>query len=203
MLGHGEIVARAYAASVLALVPTAPGWAEVALADVEALLSDHAHCEKKAAQQAMSLLHAVSAHDEVVLRLARLAEQEAEHLRRVIETIHSLGLHLRPDTTNAYAAALARDANDTIDRLIVAALIEARSHERLELLTVALAARPDLAHLVPMFDELRACEAGHAHTYLQIAALVADERRVQARIPAWVEREASAIAGVEPRSAVH
>ncbi len=188
---------------MLDLAPTPPGWAEVALADLEALLSDHAHCEKKAAQQAMSLLHALADHDEVVVRLARLAEQEAEHLRRVIETIHSLGLHLRPDTTNAYAAALARDANDTIDRLIVAALIEARSHERLELLTTALSARGDLAHLVPLFDELRACEAGHAHTYLQIAAIACDEQRVEARLPVWIEREAAAIRSAICRSAIH
>jgi tRNA 2-(methylsulfanyl)-N6-isopentenyladenosine37 hydroxylase len=188
---------------VLVLVPTLPGWTEVALQDVEALLSDHAHCEKKAAQQAMSLLHALADHDEVVVRLARLAEQEAEHLRRVIETIHSLGLHLRPDTTNAYTAALARDANDTVDRLIVAALIEARSHERLDLLTNAFRNRDDLAHLVPLFDELRACEAGHAHTYLQIAELVCDRARVDARLPGWLDREAVAISSVAPRAAIH
>lgn len=188
---------------MLELEPTAAGWADIALRDVEALLSDHAHCEKKAAQQAMSLLHALADRDEVVVRLARLAEQEAEHLRRVIEAIHSLGMHLRPDTTNAYAAALAREVNDTIDRLIVAALIEARSHERLALLTLGLAARADLANLVPLFEELRACEAGHAHTYLQIAELVCDGPRVEARLPVWLAREAKAIAMVTPRAAIH
>ncbi len=188
---------------MLDLVPTPPEWADHALEDVEALLSDHAHCEKKAAQQAMSLLHAVADHDEVVVRLARLAEQEAEHLRRVVEALHALGLHLRPDTTNRYTAALAADARDTIDRLIVAALIEARSHERLALLCEALDRRPALAHLVPLFEELRACEVGHAHTYLQVASLLCDRSRVEARLGRWVERETAAIAAVAMRSAIH
>ena len=188
---------------MLTLVPTDPGWATLALSDPEALFSDHAHCERKAAQQAMSLLHAVNAYPDVVLRLARLAEQEAEHLRRVIEMLAGLGLHLRLDQPNHYAQRLAASAADTIDRLIVAALVEARSHERLSLLRAELVNHPTLGHLESFYAELCACEAGHASNYLTIAERVVGPDRVGARVERWIEREAVAIRSVEPRSAIH
>ena len=59
------------------LVPTAPGWAAIALADPEALLSDHAHCEKKAAAVALSLLGTSVDDPDAVMRLARYKLPEA------------------------------------------------------------------------------------------------------------------------------
>lgn len=187
----------------LALVPTAPGWADAALDDVEGLLSDHAHCEKKAATTALNFLQHHGDRPAVALRLARLAEQEANHLRRVLEHMAHLGLTLRPDGGNDYARALVVQAHDPVDRCIAAACIEERSHERLTLLRDAVRARPDLVHLVEFFDELRACEAGHTHTYLDLACELRDVRTVERRLPTWVEREAAAIGAVPVRPAVH
>ncbi len=187
----------------LDLVPTPDGWADIALADVEALLSDHAHCEKKAATTALGLIQPFSDSPEVVMRLVRLAEQETNHLRRVLETLRSLGFSLQRDPGNLYAGLLMRQASDVVDRCIAAACIEARSHERLELLTVAFASRPDLVHLIPFFRELEACEAGHAHTYLEIAAIVHGESTVASRVSLWQQREAAAINAILPRSAIH
>jgi tRNA 2-(methylsulfanyl)-N6-isopentenyladenosine37 hydroxylase len=187
----------------LELVPTPDGWADIALRDVGALLSDHAHCEKKAATTALGLLQPMSDSPDVVMRLVRLAEQETNHLRRVIEALRDLGYSLQRDQGNVYAGLLMRQTTDVVDRCIAAACIEARSHERLDLLTVALAQRPALVHLVALFEELRACEAGHAHTYLEIATTVHGAATVQARISTWQQREAVAIASVVPRCAVH
>jgi tRNA-(ms[2]io[6]A)-hydroxylase len=187
----------------LDLTPTPSGWADAALDDVEGLLSDHAHCEKKAATTALNFLQHHGDRPAIALRLARLAEQEANHLRRVLEHMARLGLTLRPDTGNDYARALVLQAHDPVDRCIAAACIEERSHERLTLLRDAIALRPDLAHLVDFFDELRACEAGHTHTYLDLACELRDEPTVLRRLPAWIEREAAAIGAVSARPAVH
>ena len=202
---HGWIVGRGVLSPPmhLELIPTALGWADIALSDVEALLSDHAHCEKKAATTALGFLQPFSDSPEVVMRLARLAEQETNHLRRVIESLRALGYSLQRDPGNLYAGMLMRQASDIVDRCIAAACIEARSHERLALLADALSTRRALAHLVPFFEELRACEAGHAHTYLEIAALVHGDAIVAQRIPIWEQREAAAISSVVARPAIH
>ena len=121
---HGVTLRRqvhvdTYGAPVrLDLVPTPAGWAGTALDDVEGLLSDHAHCEKKAATTALNFLQHHGDDPVVALRLARLAEQEANHLRRVLEHMAALGLHLRPDTGNDYARALVVRAHDPVDRCI-------------------------------------------------------------------------------------
>lgn len=187
------------------LVPTAPGWAAAALADPEALLSDHAHCEKKAAAVALSLLGASVDDPDAVMRLARLAEQETEHLRRVLEGMQRLGMSLRPDRPNPYARAL-RDAarpGHAEDRLLCAAMIEARSHERLELLQAAVAGDAELGFLAALFDELAACEAGHAHTYVVLAARRIGRDGTADELRRWEAVEAAAIADVPHRSAVH
>jgi tRNA-(ms[2]io[6]A)-hydroxylase len=187
----------------LELVPTGSGWTAIAVRDVGALLSDHAHCEKKAATTALALLTAHHDQPALVLRLARLAEQETDHLRRVLEAMRGLGYELQPDEGNDYARGLARLARDSIDRCIVAALIEARSHERLALLTETARTHPELGALHPLLDELRASEAGHAHVYLELACALAGRDEVARRLPTWCEREAAAIASAPARSAVH
>ena len=187
----------------LVLGPSPHGWADAALDDPAALFSDHAHCEKKAATTALNLLQQNGDRPSIVLRLARLAEQETNHLRRVLEHMAHLGYTLLPDHGNDYARALVLQAHDPVDRCIAAACIEARSHERLALLADAVGSRSDLAHLVGFFDELRACEAGHSHTYLEIASELRDPATVRKRIPQWIERESAAIAAVSPRPAVH
>ncbi|MBX7159780.1 MAG: tRNA-(ms[2]io[6]A)-hydroxylase [Acidimicrobiia bacterium] len=187
------------------LAPTAEGWAEVALGDPEALLSDHAHCEKKAAAVALSLLGTMLDDPEAVMRLARLAEQETEHLRRVLEGMRRLGFSLQPDRPNTYARAL-RDAvrhGRPVDRLLCAAMIEARSHERLELLRGSVEVHDELGFLAPLFDELAACEAGHAHTYVVLATRRIGAAATARELRRWEAVEADAIAGVPHRCAVH
>ena len=192
----------------LDLVPTPAGWAARALEDVEGFLSDHAHCEKKAATTALGFMQYAAAnlandHPDVVMRLARLAEQETNHLRRVLDAMRLLGLRLRPDVGNNYAKSLIRQAHDVVDRYIVAACIEARSHERLALIRDELDNHESLAHLVAFFDELKACEAGHAAMYLELACAERDEHTVRRRIPTWTAREAEAIAASDRSSVVH
>ena len=127
---------------------TPPGWAVAALKDPEGLLSDHAHCEKKAAVSALNLSLSLAEVPKASILLARLAEEELNHYRRVLEILHACGWRLRPDHGNAYANALLGFATRVgprklLDRLLSAALIEARSCERLRLLEQECRRRPE------------------------------------------------------------
>jgi tRNA-(ms[2]io[6]A)-hydroxylase len=194
-------------------VETPASWAEAALADPEGLLSDHAHCEKKAALAALSLLHAFPGEPRPALLLAKLAEEELGHFRRVLEALQRFGWSFRPDGGNRHAQGLlaiaeadrkGRKGQDPLlDRLLIAALIEARSCERLHLLEQAAGAHGDLgnAEWLAFLFELERCEAGHALAYLSLA----EDRSpsAQARLDWWLDREAEVIAGLPWRAAVH
>lgn len=190
---------------------TPEGWAESALQDPEGLLSDHAHNEKKATLTAMSLIHAFPGEARIPILLARLAEEEAQHFRKVLETLHSLGWALRPDKGSRYAQALMAvketgkgTAPPLLDRLLIGALIEARSCERLWLLERASRAHPSLGQpaWLDFLLELERCEAGHALTYLRIAEEIFP-RETQARLDWWLDREAEVVVGLPWRAAVH
>jgi tRNA-(ms[2]io[6]A)-hydroxylase len=137
--------------------------------------------------------------------LARLAEEELNHYRRVLEALQGFGWTLRPDHGNAYAQALHKLASKgLLDRLLIAALIEARSCERLWLLEQAGASHPELgsAPWLAFLLELERCEAGHA---LSFRSLAVDRfgPEAEARLDWWLEREAEIILTLPWRSAVH
>ena len=184
---------------------TPAAWAEVAIADPAALLSDHAHNEKKAALNALNLSQSFADVPRASILLARLAEEELNHYRRVLEALHTLGWPLHPDGGNAYAKALhAHAAKGLLDRLLIAALIEARSCERLWLLERAGANHPELgsAAWLAFLLELERCEAGHALGYRSLAG----ERfgaEAETRLDWWLDREAEVIQTLPWRSAVH
>lgn len=182
---------------------TPDGWAEAALRDPAALLSDHAHNERKAALGALQLAQKLRDQPHALLILARLAEEELNHHRRVIEALQRFGWALGPDGGNRYAQGLHAHGKDLLDRLLIAALIEARSSERLWLLEQACTRHPELG-AAPWMDfllELERCEAGHAVAYLAIAR----ERfpDVDARLDRWLDVEAELIQGLSWESRVH
>jgi tRNA-(ms[2]io[6]A)-hydroxylase len=180
-------------------------WAQAAIADPAALLSDHAHNEKKAALNALNLSQSLADVPRASVLLARLAEEELNHYRRVLEALHTFGWLLRPDGGNAYAKALhAHAAKGLLDRLLIAALIEARSCERLWLLEQAGATHPELGSTawLAFLLELERCEAGHALGYRSLA----EERfgmEAITRLDWWLDREAEVIQSLPWRSAVH
>ena len=184
---------------------TPAAWAVAALQDPAALLSDHAHCEKKAALTALTLSQVFADSPRASVLLARLAEEELNHYRRVLEALQGFGWVLQPDGGNAYAQALHKlAAKGLLDRLLVAALVEARSCERLWLLEQAGPAHPELgsAPWLAFLLELERCEAGHALAYRSLA----EERfgaAVGPRLAWWLDREAEIIRSLPWRSAVH
>ncbi|HJV91734.1 MAG TPA: tRNA isopentenyl-2-thiomethyl-A-37 hydroxylase MiaE [Holophagaceae bacterium] len=188
---------------------TPPEWAESALRDPAGLLSDHAHNEKKATLTALSLVHAFPDEIRPAILLSRLAEEEAQHFRKVLEALDTFGWKLRPDRGNRHAQGLLaakdkdRGADPLLDRLLIGSLIEARSCERLWLIEQAAQAHPELGdpQWLAFLLELERCEAGHALTYLRLA----QERfpGADARMDWWLDREAEVVSGLAWRSAVH
>ncbi|HEY3816539.1 MAG TPA: tRNA isopentenyl-2-thiomethyl-A-37 hydroxylase MiaE [Polyangiaceae bacterium] len=175
-------------------VPTDAAWAVEALGEVDAVLADHAHCEMKAASNALSLATRHLADAELVRALTDLAREEIEHFQRVLAVLVERGVPLGPPPVDAYAAELRRAANELprgagdaaplVDRLLVGALVEARSCERFKLLAEATAARPEHASLHALWNELLAAEARHYRTFVELATRAAGGERdaVQARL---------------------
>lgn len=178
---------------------TDPRWVEVALGDLDAVLVDHAHCEIKAATNALSL--ASRAPDSAMAEaLAALAEEEVRHFRQVLEELSRRGLSLGLPPQDAYAAELRAIAHRTrpggrsqretlLDRLLIGALIEARSCERFRLLADALKARGE-AKLAEFYEELFASEARHYRTLLDLSvAAMGDEALVRRRLTELAHEE--------------
>jgi tRNA-(ms[2]io[6]A)-hydroxylase len=192
---------------------TDPRWAEVALADLPALLADHAHCEMKAASNALSL--AMRCPLLAPLRVARvlveIAEEELQHYRAILDELLRRGLPLGPPDPDEYASELRRAAARTggrtpkpalADRLLVGALIEARSCERFRLLADALAARGH--DLAPLYEELFAAEARHYTTFVDLAAdVLGDEAAARARLSEIARAEGELAARLGAAPAVH
>lgn len=194
---------------------TSAAWARAALADPRALLDDHAHLERKAATNALALLTrwprsssgpddaAVAAHWSKVL--AAVAKDETEHLVLVLKILGRRGGALGRVHANPYAAALrslvrkGRGADELVDRLLVCALIEARSCERFERL--AEVAEDD--ELRRLYRGLLASERGHFRIFLDLARSVPGSREVEARWEALLEEEAVILAAEHPGARMH
>ena len=179
---------------------TDPRWLDVALADLDAVLVDHAHCEIKAATNALSLASRATT-PEMARVLAELAAEEVTHFQQVLAKLAERGLLLGLPPVDAYAAELRAAAHRTrpegrspsetlVDRLLVAALIEARSCERFRLLADELRRREE-RELADFYEDLFACEARHYRALLDLATSAGgDERRVRARLDALASEEA-------------
>ncbi len=204
--------------------PTDPAWARQAVTDLNAVLVDHAHCEMKAASNALSMVLRHPDDLGLVRALTDLAREELDHFRRVVAFIERRGLRLGTPPVDQYAAELRRamgmlptsDIPSSVDRLLVSALIEARSCERFKLLLDALP-KETAADLRVFYEELFACEARHYRTYIDLAGHVLRshwasapsldvESAVQARLALLAEAEGTivrALALRDARATVH
>src|ERR1700743_1165644 len=127
----------------LPLVQSDPAWLHVALDDLDSVHADHLHCERKAAQSALSLIRSYPERADLVTQMARLAHDETSHVVQVASLMARRGQPAGYDHGDASAAALRaqirnREPERLLDRLLVLAIIEGRSAERLGLLAGAL-----------------------------------------------------------------
>ena len=175
---------------------TPPAWAVRVAREPLVLLSDHAHCELKAAASAQALIARHPQKHALVDRLCAIAIEELEHFARVVALLRARGGELAPIERNPYAEALlARTAGGRdalLDRLLVSSLIEARSLERFRLLADHAADR-DLAAL---YRDLVASEAAHRASFLRLARDHAGAERADARLAELEEAEAEIVASL-------
>ena len=173
---------------------TAPRWLAEVENHLEELLLDHAHCEKKAAGTAMNLIFAYVDKVELVKPLSEIVIEELEHFHLVIDLLEARGIRFRRLQPSSYGARLnelvrKQEPGKAVDRLLVAALIEARSCERFALLKDRLQDR----ELANFYQSLFESEARHHSSYVQLAHLFASEEEVRARLEELAAAEAEII----------
>ena len=157
-------------ADALPLCASDPAWLAVALGDLDSVHADHLHCERKAAQSALSLIRSYPERADLVSAMARLAHDETRHVVQVAQLLARRGQPASYDHGDDYAAALrkairVREPDRLLDRLLVFAIIEGRSAERLGLLAGAL----DDPRARELYAGLAAAEHRHRDTFLALA----------------------------------
>lgn len=182
----------------LPLVATDPRWLPIALDDLDAVHADHLHCERKAAQSALSLIRSYPERADLVREMARLAHDETRHVVQVSQLMARRGQPAAYDFGDDYAAGLRehirkREPERLLDRLLVFAIIEGRSAERLRLLADAL----EDPKSRDLYASLATAEVRHRDIFLALARDTAPE--------AWRTRAAelaSAEAGILANRAI-
>lgn len=187
-------------------IATDPTWAERALVHLDELLLDHAHLEKKAAGAAVTLLFRYPERPALQLPLARMAREELAHFEEVLAQLDRRGVPFRPQRPGPYAGRLhavvrVTEPERLLDMLLVAALIEARSCERLGLLAEALPGVDDA--LARLYRSLLAAEARHHGEYVALALELFPEAQVRARLATLADHEAAALTAGAPAPRLH
>jgi tRNA-(ms[2]io[6]A)-hydroxylase len=172
---------------------TDASWAKIAEANLEQLLTDHAYAEQKAAGAAVSLIINYSEETEMVQALSAHAIEEMEHFKMVHDLMVKKGYTLGRDQKSEYAKYLSKffsktkDRNEAlVSRLLIAALIEARSCERFKVLSENLKDK----ELAQFFRGLLESEAGHHALFLKFARKYQDRDIVDKKWQELLQYEA-------------
>ena len=179
-------------------------WFEQVNADLDSVLIDHAHCEKKAAGTALNLMFAYVEDLELCREMTEIVTEELEHFHMVIELLDARGVPFRRLSPSAYGRRLndlvrKQEPQKAVDRLLVAGLIEARSCERFK----ALAEHVDDRELKAFYQGLFESEARHHTTYTRLAKRYADESEVLRRLDELSNEEARILAASDDPPRMH
>ncbi len=187
-------------------LPTDTRWVNIVESNIEEILTDHAWCEQKAATNAITILTVNSEHEELVIDLLALAKEELSHFEMVLEIIRKRGLKLGRERKDSYVNELYQfmrkggSRNDAlIDRLLFAAMIEARSCERFRVLSLNINDK----ELASFYHELMVSEATHYTMFLKYAKKYTENTDVDKRWKEWLEYEATVIARYGKQETIH
>jgi tRNA-(ms[2]io[6]A)-hydroxylase len=174
---------------------TDPAWGAFAAQHLDEVLLDHAHCEKKAASAALTLLFRYPQHASLQAPLSALAREELGHFEAVLAALGRRGVAFGRQRPSPYAGKLhgvvrVNEPDRLLDLLLCCAAIEARSCERLTLLRDAVAD----AELRGLFGSLLAAEARHHRLYADLAAGIFPESAVRERLREILAHEAQVVA---------
>jgi tRNA-(ms[2]io[6]A)-hydroxylase len=155
-------------------LPTDPRWVNLAEISLEEILTDHAYCEQKAATSCISLIQAYPERVELVEEVAPVVTEEWGHFRMVLAELKKRGLKLGRQRKDEYVNQLLTFQRKSqsreealLDKLLICAMIEARSCERFRLLSLH-CSEEDLRG---WYHKFMVSEAGHYRMFLDLAEL--------------------------------
>lgn len=187
-------------------LPTDPRWVNVVEKKISEILTDHAYCEQKAASYAISLITKYPDIPEIVDKMTALAMEEMEHFQMVHDIIKDRGLSLGRERKDPYVhdlmSFIKRGGNDEmvlVDRLLIAAMIEARSCERFRVLSENIEDKV----LAKFYHDLMASEARHYTMFLKLAKKYGVGVDVDKRWKEFLEREAEIMLDYGKEETVH
>lgn len=174
-------------------MPTDPRWVNVVEKNISEILTDHAWCEQKAASNAISTIVRFHDYPELVEELTRISLEEMAHFKMVNDKIREKGYALGPERKDPYVADLhgfirkgGSRIHDLVDRLLLAAMIEARSCERFRILSEEIADED----LRVFYRDLMVSEAEHYSTFIGFARKYGEGIDVDKRWQEFLDFEA-------------
>lgn len=183
-------------------LPTDPRWVNIAEKNIGDILTDHAYCEQKAASSCISLIVQFPDRQELVDVLTPVVAEEWTHFERVIAELKKRGFPLGFPRKDEYVEKLQKvvkkgGSRDQLltERLLMNALIEARSCERFRLLSKYI---PD-PELSSFYHDLMVSEASHYKNFLGLARVYQPEQVVMLRWRQWLQAEAEIMKTLEVR----
>ncbi|WP_413281111.1 tRNA-(ms[2]io[6]A)-hydroxylase [Floridanema evergladense] len=184
--------------------PTRDEWVEQAISNLNVILLDHSHCERKAAGVALNLMFRYPSNTKMVRMLTAIAKEELEHFELVNQWLERRQIPLRQLASPPYGASLNKQIRKDepwrfLDSLLVCGLIEARSHERLGLLATHC---PD-PELAKFYHSLMASEARHYGIYWILADTYFDRSQVNQRLEELAIIESEILSTLHPEPRIH
>jgi tRNA-(ms[2]io[6]A)-hydroxylase len=174
--------------------------------NIPEILTDHAWCEQKAASNAISIVVRYPKHVDLVQEMIRLSQEELSHFQMVHDLIVRRGFQLGHERKDHYVNLLygfmrkgGTPAENLVDRLLFAAMVEARSCERFKVLSENI----DDPELASFYHELMVSEANHYTLFIGFARKYAEGLDVDARWQEWLEYEGEIIRGFGKSETVH
>lgn len=184
---------------------TDPRWANIAEGNLEEILTDHAWCEQKATTNAITLITMLPEYPEIITELLKIAQEELEHFQMVHEIIKKRGYTFGRERKDDYVGQLYKfivqgsREDYIVDRLLFAAMIEARSCERFRVLTENIKDE----ELKVFYKELMISEAGHYTTFISFARQLGNVEKVNTRWEEWLDYEAQIIKSYGKKETIH
>jgi len=187
-------------------LPTDPRWVNIVEKNIEEILTDHAYCEQKAASTAISLIVTFPEYPELVKEMIALSREEMGHFKMVHDRILARGGTLGKYRKDEYVIALMKffpkggsRRDQLVHRLLIAALIEARSCERFRLLSEQLKD----ADLAAFYHQLMISEAGHYTMFLNFARTYGNRQEVDRKWQELLNYEAEIMKGLGKKETIH
>ena len=184
------------------VLPTDPRWTDIANKNIHEILVDHAYCEQKAASSGISIIVQYPEKERLVEVLTAIVAEEWSHFERVLLELKKRGMKLGKQRRDEYVIKLntiiiqgGSREHQVVEKLLINALIEARSCERFRLLSKEIS-DPGLGEF---YHELMVSEAGHYKTFLSLAKEYMDPEVVEARWREILAQESEIIKHLEVR----